>query len=61
MDRFLSSNYGEKGLGTNFSAQYVQTLRRENNAENPNNQTSDSIYDTTIIDDPQVANEATMM
>ena len=73
MDKFLGSGYGEKGLGTNISAQYSNALKKENGADQTqqmqvtnmsrvdNKATGDSLFEPNSMDDQQVANETTMM
>ena len=63
LDKFLSSGYGEKGLGTNISANYQTTIKKEAEAsmQQQNNQTGDSLYEPNSLDEQQVANETTMM
>lgn len=66
MDKFLHSNFGEKGLGTNEAATFAQNLRREVAAEqqsnlNNNSKTADSLYEPNSIDEKDITNETTMM
>lgn len=74
MDKFLSSNYGEKSLGTNVTATFQAQLRRAakeqaaqsmNSAYNQGSQSpvmvGDSLFEGNSIDERDITMETSMM
>ena len=70
MDKFLSSGYGEKSLGTNVASSYQATLRRAAREQQSQQAASardmvhthpDSIYEPNSMDDKDITHETSMM
>ena len=50
LDRFLSSNYGEKSLGTNLTAQFEATLKKKGNEHTTPENSVQAAGDGTVND-----------